>query len=190
MLFFLSRSSRKRFCWLSFRLIIMCSIFLLIGVFVVNVLLVNQRPSVVKHDQQNAIREELVETPKFYEGHEKFPFRSQVKKKRQNLIIVAHGRSGATFLGNIFNRHPSVFYLFEPYQTVERLVYSQALNNQNYQDKAFRWMQGIFQCNFVSPEHVNDLQSYYRKKYPENYNPLKSLTLLSPPFCSYNATDP
>ena len=109
MLFFLSRSSRKRFCWLSFRLIIVCSIFLLIGVFVVNVLLVNQRPSVVKHDQQNAIREELVETPKFYEGHEKFPFRSQVKKKRQNLIIVAHGRSGSTFLGNIFNRHPSVF---------------------------------------------------------------------------------
>ena len=144
----------------------------------------------MKHDQQNAIREELVETPKFYEGHEKFPFLSQVKKKRQNLIIVAHGRSGSTFLGNIFNRHPSVFYLFEPYQTVERLVYSQALNNQNYQDKAFRWMQGIFQCNFVSPEHVNDLQSYYRKKYPENYNPLKSLTLLSPPFCPYNVTDP
>ncbi|PFX25648.1 Carbohydrate sulfotransferase 1 [Stylophora pistillata] len=167
------------------------SISLLIGVFVFNILLVNQRPRFVEKDEKGVIPENLDETLKFFEDKsEKIPvFAQPKKKKRQNLIIVAHGRSGSTFLGNIFNNHPSVFYLFEPYQTVERLVPFQPRNSQDYRDTAFGWMKGIFRCDFVSSTHVDDLQSYYRKEYPANYNPFKSLTLLSPPFCIYNTTD-
>ena len=189
-MFLLRILSRKRLCWFSFRLVLVCSIFLSIGVFVVNVLM-SPRPSLIKQSQ-NTFEEELAKPLKFHEKKDEIlPSRAGgADKKRINLIIVAHGRSGSTFLGNIFNNHPSVFYLFEPYQTAERLLRSQAYNSENYQEKAYRWMQGVFQCNFVSPAHVSDLESYYRSKYPENYNPMKSLTLLSPPFCPYNATDP
>ena len=110
--------------------------------------------------------------------------------KRQNLIIVAHGRSGSSFTGNIFNHHPSVFYLFEPYQTVERLHGGVAPFNRDYQEKSFEWMQGVFQCKFVSPKHVNDIQHYYRnvtRQYPREEQ--ASIALSSPPFCRYSVTD-
>ena len=189
----LSRLGRKRLCWHGFRVILLTSIFFSIAVLVSNVVM-NQRPSRVQQSQDAFKLNEEPEiqraAPMFYKEKERPLPTGGANKKRLNLIIVAHGRSGSTFLGNIFNHHPSVFYLFEPYQTVERLVGIQAPYNQHYQETAFRWMQGIFQCDFVSAAHVDDLQSYYRKKYPENYNPMKSLVLLSPPFCRYNTTDP
>lgn len=43
------------------------------------------------------------------------------KQTRRNIIIVSHGRSGSTITGDMFNHHPSVFYLHEPLQTVERI---------------------------------------------------------------------
>ena len=105
-------------------------------------------------------------------------------KVRQNLIIVAHGRSGSSFTGNIFNHHPSVFYLFEPYQTVERLHGGVAPFNRDYQQKSFEWMQGVFQCKFVSPKHANDIQHYYRKVVGKASRETQaSIALSSPPFC-------
>ena len=115
----------------------------------------------------------------------------KVSTKRQNLIIVAHGRSGSSFTGNIFNHHPSVFYLFEPYQTVERLHGGVAPFNRDYQEKSYEWMRSVFQCKFVSLKHANDIQHYYRKvtgKYPRDEQ--ASIALSSPPFCRYSVTDP
>ena len=113
------------------------------------------------------------------------------RKRRQNLIVVAHGRSGSSFTGNIFNYHPSVFYLFEPYQTVERLHGGVAPFNRDYQEKSFEWMQGVFRCKFVSPKHAKDIEHYYRtvtRNYPRDEQ--ASIALSSPPFCRYNVTDP
>ena len=115
----------------------------------------------------------------------------KVSIKRQNLIIVAHGRSGSSFTGNIFNHHPSVFYLFEPYQTAERLHGGVAPFNRDYQAKSFEWMQGVFQCKFVSPKHAKDVEHYYRtetRNYPRDEQ--ASIALSSPPFCRYSVTDP
>ena len=102
--------------------------------------------------------------------------------KRQNLVIVAHGRSGSSFIGNIFNNHPSVFYLFEPYQTVERLQGGVKPYDKLYQEKAREWMSALFQCRFVTPDHVRDLHYYYRTIAREN-NPPASIALSSPPLC-------
>ena len=113
------------------------------------------------------------------------------RKKRQNLIVVSHGRSGSSFTGNIFNYHPSVFYLFEPYQTVERLHGGVAPFNRDYQEKSFEWMQGVFKCKFVSPKHAKDIEHYYRRvtrNYPRDEQ--ASISLSSPPFCRYNVSDP
>ena len=51
MLFFWRRSGLKRLYCCTFRLILVASICLSIGVFVFNILLVNQRPSVVEKDE-------------------------------------------------------------------------------------------------------------------------------------------
>ena len=38
--------------------------------------------------------------------------------KRVNVIIISEPRSGSSFLGQIFNQHPDVFYLFEALRAV------------------------------------------------------------------------
>ena len=150
-----------------------------------------ENPDIVKQTMNAAFKVHLAESRKIdRQKHMIDDGRDGDTRKRQNLIIMAHGRSGSTFLGNIFNHHPDVFYLFEPYQTMERLHGRAEPENQHYQAKAFQWMKGVLQCDFVSLEHVKDLQLFYRRKYRAYYNPQKSLSLLSPPFCPYNATDP
>jgi len=125
------------------------------------------------------------------ESRERSSIEGTESKRRQNLIIVAHGRSGSSFTGNIFNHHPSVFYLFEPYQTAERLHGKLEPFDKDYEQKSFEWMQGILQCKFVSPAHANDLQHYYRKVMArESRDTQASIALSSPPFCRYNTSDP
>ncbi|XP_068718287.1 carbohydrate sulfotransferase 1-like isoform X1 [Montipora capricornis] len=110
--------------------------------------------------------------------------------KRQNLIIVAHGRSGSSFTGNIFNHHPKVFYLFEPYQTAERIHGKLNPFDKDYEEKSLEWMNGVLQCNFVSDRHVQDLDHYYRAVNGKNTRETQiSVALSSPPFCSYNTSD-
>ena len=116
---------------------------------------------------------------------------SNKSNRRQNLIIVAHGRSGSSFTGTIFNHHPSVFYLFEPYQTVERLHGSVDPFNKEYQAKSWEWIRDVLQCKFVSPKHAADLQHYYRyvmRREARETQP--SIALSSPPFCRYETSDP
>ena len=38
---------------------------------------------------------------------------------RGNVMILAYRRSGSSFLGEMFNRNPKIFYLFEPIQPIE-----------------------------------------------------------------------
>ena len=44
-------------------------------------------------------------------------------KVRLNVIILTHMSSGSTFLGNLFNLHPDVFYLYEPLNELRRTVH-------------------------------------------------------------------
>ena len=182
---------QRLFCRFRFRSILLFIVLLalMFGVFFLKEN-ENENENIVRQKENEVHKEDLPTTQKIDKETEQAHVGDKDKKKRQNLIIVTHGRSGSTFLGNIFNHHPNVFYLFEPYQTVERLHHGEvAPKNKDYQAKSFQWMKGIFQCDFVSLDHVKDLQGYYQKKYPGNYNPLKSLSLLSPPFCPYNTTD-
>ena len=39
---------------------------------------------------------------------------SNINKEEQNLIILSSLRSGSSFLGQLFNQNPSIFYYFEP----------------------------------------------------------------------------
>ena len=104
---------------------------------------------------------------------------------RKNLIIVSHGRSGSSLMGDIFNHHPSVFYMYEPLQTAQRVT-KKKLTNASYSDLVEKFLTGIFRCKFDQPQTLGDIQDYYRK----SDHPRVSQAIASPPLCPYRPTDP
>ena len=94
-------------------------------------------------------------------------------RKRQVLLIVAHGRSGSTFLADIFNKHPRVFYVFEPLHDFQK----QNRDRQDYDEIAMKFLYHIVQCDFRVENSARDIGRFYRSK---------SRVLSSPPFCKYN----
>ena len=115
---------------------------------------------------------------------EKFQERSSTAKK--NLIIMSHGRSGSTLMGDIFNHHPSVFYMYEPLQTVERVTSTTLGTSKSYNERVMEFLTGIFRCSFDSPEMLADIETFYRKP----AHPRVSHAIASPPLCPYLTTDP
>ena len=102
--------------------------------------------------------------------------------RRKNIIVIAHGRSGSTIIGDIFNHHPSVFYLHEPLQTVERLVKTA---NKSYGNLMADLLTDMFHCRF-NKSVVKDLEFYYR----DLTRFRASHAIGSPPLCPYEMTDP
>ena len=66
--------------------------------------------------------------------------------ERINVILISLPRSGSTFLGEIFNHHPGVFYLFEPIGRVQTL-FSRA---------------SILEFDFLSPTYQNIVLKFLR----------------------------
>ena len=106
-------------------------------------------------------------------------------KSRRNVIIVSHGRSGSSFVGDIFNHHPFVFYMYEPLQAPERVTRNTA-TKRTYSELVEEFLTGLFDCKFHHPRILEDLQRYYRK--PDH--PRISQAIASPPLCPYKPTDP
>lgn len=108
------------------------------------------------------------------------------KKARRNLIIVSHGRSGSSLTGDIFNHHPSVFYMYEPLQTAQR-VYKKSGNQTSYNRLAEKLLASLAQCRFDQPQTaLADIENYYRKP----AHPRISHAMGSPPLCPVEMTDP
>ena len=93
---------------------------------------------------------------------------SNANKPRLNVVILTHMSSGSTFLGNMFNLHPDVFYLFEPLNTLRRDVYGDrnGLVEWNVLDKkaeeAYRTdfsnlLRDFFPCNFQRDKTIDYL---------------------------------
>ena len=98
----------------------------------------------------------------------------QPSNKRQVLLIVAHGRSGSTFLADIFNQHSRVFYVFEP---LHGLI---AKQGKGYDQYALDFLSRIFQCDFSEGNATLHFGRFFR---------FYSRALSSPPFCKYEPTD-
>ena len=107
---------------------------------------------------------------------------------KKNLIVVSHGRSGSSLMGDIFNHHPSVFYMYEPLQTVERIYtkISKTGSDTTYRSLAQEFLNGVLRCKFDQPHVLEDLETYYRKQ----KHPRVSQAIASPPLCPYKTTDP
>ncbi|XP_078355232.1 carbohydrate sulfotransferase 5-like [Oculina patagonica] len=99
--------------------------------------------------------------------------------KRVNIVIMSYPRSGSSFLGDIFNHHPGVFYLFEPLRTVQMSYTTNSLfefdfSSSSYQNMALEFLEDVMNCNFSSDIFVRYL-------IPQDRNSSKAMT--SPPFC-------
>ncbi|XP_068682725.1 carbohydrate sulfotransferase 4-like [Montipora foliosa] len=106
---------------------------------------------------------------------------------KRSLIIVSHGRSGSSLMGDIFNHHPSVFYMYEPFQTVDRVIRRRrsGIDEVNHWDLAKEFLNGVLRCKFENQLFLNDIEIYYRKQ----KHPRVSKAIASPPLCPYEPSD-
>ena len=112
-------------------------------------------------------------------------FARHLETARRNLIIMSHGRSGSSLMGDIFNHHPTVFYMYEPLQTTKRVTKGQS-GERSYSSLVEQYLTGVFRCRFDQPEILADIEKYYRK----SDHPRVSQAIASPPLCPYTPTDP
>lgn len=95
-------------------------------------------------------------------------------KSSVRVIIVAHGRSGSSFFGGIFNAHPDFFFIYEPLKKLNHMV---NLGSDSYLESAEYAVNAILKCEF---KHDQFLQGLSRK----GFHRALSRTLVSPPFCN------
>ena len=75
-------------------------------------------------------------------------------KARLNVIILTHMSSGSTLVGNIFNLHPDVFYIYEPLNTLRRKNNTnewhalEKQSNDAYRQDFSTLLRDLFTCGF------------------------------------------
>ena len=106
-------------------------------------------------------------------------------KARQNIFLVSDMRAGSSFLGEMFNQHPQVFYLYEPVQALD--YYRENRQESVYDTMVTHLLNGIFHCNFRELSYLTDFLSF---QYSSLKHRLASKALSSPPLCPENFNSP
>lgn len=79
--------------------------------------------------------------------------------QRTNVLIIAHGRTGSSFLGQIFNSHPEVFYIYEPLITFQL---TSMRTSSLYEYAAMRLLHDIFKCRFKQQTEFLSFMSQFQ----------------------------
>ncbi|XP_071103234.1 carbohydrate sulfotransferase 1-like [Haliotis cracherodii] len=88
-------------------------------------------------------------------------------KQSTMLIILTYMRSGSSFTGAIVQRHPDVFYVFEPLHDVERQN-RLAGGKQDYLQRQLSTLEGFLTCN-TSMTDASTLAQGHMKNSPDTY---------------------
>ncbi|XP_005933599.1 carbohydrate sulfotransferase 1 isoform X1 [Haplochromis burtoni] len=108
--------------------------------------------------------------------------------KRTHILILATTRSGSSFVGQLFNQHPEVFYLFEPLYHVQLALLPRLAQSRNLAERrvmlgaARDLLRSLYHCN------LHSLESYIQPR-PARHSTDKlfrrgaSRSLCSPPVC-------
>ncbi|XP_008309416.1 carbohydrate sulfotransferase 1 isoform X2 [Cynoglossus semilaevis] len=108
--------------------------------------------------------------------------------ERTHILILATTRSGSSFVGQLFNQHPEVFYLFEPLYHVQSVLLPRLAQSRNLAERRLMMgaardlLRSLYHC------HLGSLESYIRP-HPANHSTDKlfrrgaSRSLCSPPVC-------
>lgn len=91
-----------------------------------------------------------------------------MKTSIHRLIIVGQARTGSSFLGDAFNQHPDVFYLFEP-------LYGVAPPKLPNDPRPMKFLEGMLRCKFEFPQYIQEIEKFRR---------ISSKALSSPPLCA------
>ena len=92
---------------------------------------------------------------------------------RRNVIILTHMSSGSTFLGNFFNFHPSVFYLYEPLNALRTQRYKdewhalEEQENEVYKREFSELMLDLFGCGFQDEDTLRLILPMFLRKSKE-----------------------
>ena len=100
------------------------------------------------------------------------------KREKTNVLIIAHGRSGSSFLGQIFNSHKDVFYVYEPLITLQVTTMR---DTEFYQRSAMRLLKDIFACSYGQQ---TEFLAFMSRMYLHRF----SSRALTAPYCQ-NETD-
>ena len=91
------------------------------------------------------------------------PLPPRRKAPGSNLIIIAHARTGSSWLGKLFDSNPEVFYIYEPLYVLQRTTLE---NSGLYNQAAVELLQDIFRCNFsAQDEFVRFLSSLPHQRF-------------------------
>ena len=99
-------------------------------------------------------------------------------KTRQNVFLFSDVRAGSSFLGELFNQHPEVFYLYEPVTALD--YYRENRHERVYDSMVTHMLGAIFRCHFAELSYLTDFLSY---QYSSLKHRLSSRVLSSPPLC-------
>ena len=128
---------------------------------------------------------ETIQLQKYgYERAERRAFVESNPSRRTNIVILSLPRSGSSFLGDVFNHHPQVLYLFEPLHSLQLNIQKSSLfhfnfTRESYKRSAFKFLDDAMSCKFVHGEFASNI--YVNDRY-------RSFALTSTEFCSGNAT--
>ena len=106
-------------------------------------------------------------------------------KMRQNILIISDSAAGSSFLGELLNQHPQVFYLFEPLESLD--YYRDNRPESVYDTMVTHLLNSIFHCNFLELSYYTDFLSY---QYSALRHRLSSRAISSPPLCPENFNAP
>ncbi|KAM4696175.1 carbohydrate sulfotransferase 4-like [Rhinophrynus dorsalis] len=108
---------------------------------------------------------------------------SSSQRRPVHVLILSSWRSGSSFLGQLFNHHPDVFYFFEPGHPVWMRFQQESAELLHYPVRDL--LHSLFSCD-ISP-----LQSYLPyggQRFSEIKFFAESRALCSPPACLYPVT--
>ncbi|KAM9302442.1 carbohydrate sulfotransferase 1 [Gastrophryne carolinensis] len=87
--------------------------------------------------------------------------------RKTHILILATTRSGSTFLGQLFNQHADVFYLFEPLYHVQFTLIPKMIPSKSVADRRLMLgasrdlLRSLYDCdlyfmeNYIKPQPVN-----------------------------------
>lgn len=101
-------------------------------------------------------------------------------KKPKAVIIVSNKRSGSSFVGEFFNRHPDAYYTFEPLHTVSDFARKNRLSNKDFLRTSLSVINGSFYCDF----HNKDIARFASEKFC-----VSNLKLFKKQLCRHGYTE-
>ena len=126
----------------------------------------------------------MVTTPQIETGNDLMSPALDVKtnrtKTRLNVILLTHMSSGSTVVGNMFNLHPDVFYIYEPLHALRRKLHGgewgvlKKSRNDAFRKDFSTLVRDLFTCGFheektiklVFPTWVRSFNTWYDKSTP------------------------